>query len=138
MPLLFFIFLFTSFPSGRLLTTRPGVCLLASVPAFPVCFSLQAFREGSYRRGPQLRQGGWSVEKGSVLGFALGMGTCATCGRMMTFNPALVPSVRLHGEKVPVCRECIEAANPERERRGLPLIEIRPGAYEACAEEELR
>jgi hypothetical protein len=37
----------------------------------------------------------------------------------------------------PVCRACIEAANPRRKANGLAEIEIQPDAYEAIPEEEL-
>lgn len=59
---------------------------------------------------------------------------CYTCRRPLTCNPFLVPSVPAHltstGEKEPVCRECIERANPQRIANGLAPIEIHPDAYE--------
>jgi len=53
------------------------------------------------------------------------------------FNPHRVPSIRVEGERQPVCRECIEMANPIREKNGLPPIAIHPDAYEPLNEEEL-
>lgn len=66
----------------------------------------------------------------SAVGYMLMVGRCCACGRMMTFNPYLVPSVK--GE--PVCRECVEAHNRARRERGLPEFQIPPGAYEAAEE----
>lgn len=60
---------------------------------------------------------------------------CYTCGKQMTANPHFVPCVPAHltrtGEKEPVCRDCIERANPKRIENGLEPIEIHPDAYEA-------
>lgn len=62
------------------------------------------------------------------------LGLCYTCGRRMTFSPTLVPSLPATltrtGTKEPVCWTCIERANPERIKNGLPPIEILEGAYE--------
>ncbi len=71
------------------------------------------------------------------MGFAMCMGPCFGCGKTFSFNPVRVPSIRVEGVKQPVCRECIEAANPKRVANGLDPIEILPGAYEACDESEL-
>lgn len=70
------------------------------------------------------------------------LGLCANCRRPFTFNPDLVPSIRLnaaaqpdeHGTRQPICEACVRAANPERKRRGLEPIEILPGAYDAADE----
>lgn len=62
------------------------------------------------------------------------LGPCYTCGTMMTFSPTLVPSLPASqtrtGEKEPVCRGCVERANPVRIKNGLTPIVILPGAYE--------
>jgi len=71
------------------------------------------------------------------MGFAIMMGNCINCGQQFSFNPHKVPSVRINGKREPVCRQCIEAANPERIKRGLPPFEIHPDAYEPIPEEEL-
>jgi hypothetical protein len=56
---------------------------------------------------------------------------CGACGRPFTANPNYVPSLRLDdGRQLVFCRACIEAANPERERRGLRPIVLHPLAYE--------
>jgi hypothetical protein len=59
------------------------------------------------------------------------MGECARCRALFAFNPNRVPSVAVNGTREPICRTCVETANPERLRRGLPAIVILPGAYEA-------
>lgn len=73
------------------------------------------------------------------MGYAFAMSPCGVCHRTMTYNPRLVPSARRtpDGPREPICRNCIEHANPERIKRGLPEIKILPGAYEPCSEEEL-
>lgn len=62
------------------------------------------------------------------------LGACYTCNRPITFNADKVPSVPGHltktGTREPVCRTCIEIANPQRIKNGLPPIEIHPQAYE--------
>ena len=72
------------------------------------------------------------------MGYALCFGQCGACGRDFAFNPVRVPSIRdANGVKQPICKECIEKANPIRKERGLPEITYASDAYEACAEEEL-
>jgi len=73
------------------------------------------------------------------MGYALAMGRCFACGTVFGFNPVRVPSIRspATGQKEPICRACIERANPMRIKNGLPPIEIQPDAYEACDEQEL-
>jgi hypothetical protein len=61
------------------------------------------------------------------------MGICYTCHKTFMFSPSLVPAIPANltttGEKEP--KECVDRANPERIKNGLPKIEILPGAYEA-------
>jgi len=67
------------------------------------------------------------------------MAPCIVCGNPFSFNPELVPSVRVnaHGKPDPngkregICRDCVERGNEVRKERGMPPIEILPGAYEA-------
>jgi hypothetical protein len=62
-------------------------------------------------------------------------GECGACGRLFLSNPHSVPSLRLaDGRQLIFCRECVQAANPERQRRGLPPILVHPLAYEAAEE----
>lgn len=71
------------------------------------------------------------------MGYALCTGSCAACGRLFMFNPVRVPSVRINGEREPVCSTCMQMANTERQRRGLEPLPIAPDAYEAVDESEL-
>lgn len=68
------------------------------------------------------------------MAFMTCIGTCYCCGATFSFNPNLVPSLPAHmtrtREKEPVCRSCIESANPDRIAKGLDPIVILPGAYE--------
>lgn len=56
---------------------------------------------------------------------------CYTCGHLFTCNPDLVPSLPVDGIKEPICRACINAANPKRIANGLTPIVPLPGAYGA-------
>lgn len=71
------------------------------------------------------------------MGYAFVVGECFSCGAMFTFNPNAVPSIRVNGVKEPVCRSCIESANPIRAAKGLPEIEIRPDALRAGGRERI-
>lgn len=77
----------------------------------------------------------------------IALGPCWACERLFVFNPELVPVVLIDrasntppdllpagtpvGEVVraQLCRPCVDLNNAERERRGLPLIDVLPGAY---------
>ena len=65
-----------------------------------------------------------------MMAWMVAMGECAGCHALFTFNPVRVPSVVINESREPICRTCIERANPERAKRGLPAIVILPGAYE--------
>jgi hypothetical protein len=65
------------------------------------------------------------------MGFMSLIADCGACGRLFTANPEYVPSLRLaDGHQLVFCKDCVEAANPERERRGLAPIVVHPLAYE--------
>jgi hypothetical protein len=65
------------------------------------------------------------------MGYMFATGPCHACKRMINFSPSFVPSIRdERGVKQPVCRACIEAANPKRIENGLEPITIHPQAYE--------
>lgn len=64
-----------------------------------------------------------------MTGYVSAYGPCISCGHPFWFDPERVPSIRVRGEREPVCRHCIERANPERIKKGLPPIIIQPGAY---------
>ena len=64
------------------------------------------------------------------------MGSCVCCQQLFQFNPFLVPSVEVDGIREPLCRVCVELANPRRIANGLAPIVPRPGAYEPVNESE--
>jgi hypothetical protein len=70
------------------------------------------------------------------MGYLFVLGQCAACKQSFTFHPHRVPSIRVNGEREPVCRACVEMANQRRQVSGLPLITVLPGAYEVMDEAE--
>lgn len=68
------------------------------------------------------------------MGYMLAFGQCCVCNAVFTFNPERVPSLRIRGNREPICRDCIERANQLRQEKGLELIQPLPGAYEAQEE----
>jgi hypothetical protein len=71
------------------------------------------------------------------MGYAMAFGECCACHRYFGFNPKKVPSVRVKGVREPVCRECIELANPQRKAMGLKEFTYQPDAYDPIDEQEL-
>jgi len=68
------------------------------------------------------------------MGYEIVIGECFSCKRRFGFNAEHVPSVPAHlsgtGTREPICRECVEWANPERVKNGLDPIVPHPDAYE--------
>lgn len=64
------------------------------------------------------------------MGYMIALGNCFGCGALMSFNPDRVPSIRVRGVRQPICKLCVERANPDREKNGLAPIVPMPGAYE--------
>lgn len=64
------------------------------------------------------------------MGYLILMAECVRCHEMMACNPDLVPSVVINGNREPICRSCVEWANPRRQAQGLEPINILPGAYD--------
>ena len=60
---------------------------------------------------------------------------CVACGRLISYNPARVPSLRVNGVREPVCRACVESANARLEPGQAPFV-IHPEAYEPLPEKE--
>ncbi len=69
------------------------------------------------------------------------MGQCVNCGLLFTFNPELVPSIRVsrkngrwepdtNGSREPLCESCVMVANQRRRAARMPMIPVLPGAYE--------
>ena len=80
------------------------------------------------------------------MGYAQVFGSCVGCGKTFAYNPHRVPSLRVNAKtgqedsnapRQPICRACVEEANPIRVKKGLPPIEINPDAYEPIHESEL-
>ena len=69
------------------------------------------------------------------MGYLFMVEHCYACHQPFTCNPDLVPSIRNEqGVRQGICQSCVELANPERVKRGLPPIEVLPGAYEPAEE----
>ena len=72
------------------------------------------------------------------MGYALGIGTCYTCGQTFSFNPVRVPSFRdKNNVRQPVCRACLEQINRQRQEMKLEPLAIPEDAYDYCEESEL-
>jgi hypothetical protein len=56
-------------------------------------------------------------------------GACIGCGQSINFDPLIVPSVHVDGNKQPLCRHCVARMNMIRTARGEPRIEPLPGAW---------
>lgn len=65
------------------------------------------------------------------MGFMIVYGVCASCKKHFAFNADRVPSIRINGVKEPICKECIDVANPKRVAAGFDPIVPLPDAYEA-------
>ena len=64
---------------------------------------------------------------------------CGVCRTVFAFHPNKVPSARARadGPRIPICRPCVEGANPKRVAKGLAPIDIAPGAYDGAPEAEI-
>lgn len=71
------------------------------------------------------------------MGWAVMIGLCVRCSKSFGFNPHKVPSVRVNGEREPLCEACFEELNRVREGEGLDPLVALPGAYEPIPEDEL-
>lgn len=70
------------------------------------------------------------------MGYYFATSACFGCGKLFSYNPHRVPSIRHNGERRPICRTCVEIVNPRRIANGLPPIEPFPDAYEPIDEAE--
>lgn len=71
-------------------------------------------------------------------GFASCMGQCIACRAIISFNPLRVPSIKVNGQKEPLCLGCFDKWNEiHRTSKGLPRMPLHPDAYEPCDEGEL-
>lgn len=64
------------------------------------------------------------------MGYFMVHGYCYGCGQPFMFNAERVPSIRVDGSREPICRNCVEHANPLRAANGLDPIIIHPDSYE--------
>jgi hypothetical protein len=71
------------------------------------------------------------------MGVIQALAACYGCKRLFYFHPHRVPSVRVDGERQPICRACVERVNPRRIANGLDPIVVLPGAYDPADESEL-
>jgi hypothetical protein len=71
------------------------------------------------------------------MGYAIATGRCIGCGQVFSYNPVRVPSLVIKGTREPVCRGCVERANPRRIKNGLPPIVPADDAYDPVDEAEL-
>jgi hypothetical protein len=71
------------------------------------------------------------------MGYAMCTGACIGCGKVFSFNPVRVPSIRIKGSREPICQACVDRVNPTRIANGLEPIVPLPDAYEPCDEDEL-
>ena len=72
-----------------------------------------------------------------MTGYVMAHSACIGCGKIFSFNPMHVPSLRINGNREPVCRDCVDRVNPARVKNGLAPIVPHKDAYEPCPEEEL-
>jgi hypothetical protein len=72
------------------------------------------------------------------MGYVFMVAGCYVCGKLFSFNPMKVPSMRdKSGVRQAVCRKCVESANEMRREKGLEPFSIADGAYEPCDESEI-
>lgn len=76
-----------------------------------------------------------------MTGYMFIIGPCVACGRPFTYNAERVPSIVVtwtaagpvddpNGRREPICRSCVDTANPLRIANGLDPITVLPGAYD--------
>jgi len=59
-------------------------------------------------------------------------GICMGCGKLFSFHPNKVPSLK--GQ--PICKECVDRVNPIRIAKGLPPITYAEDAYKTALDED--
>jgi hypothetical protein len=50
------------------------------------------------------------------MGYVFATSPCFGCGRVFSYNPMRVPSIRHNGDRKPVCIACVARVNPDRQR----------------------
>lgn len=65
------------------------------------------------------------------MGYMICFAPCIRCGKPFGCNPELVPSLRINGQREPICEFCHGELNSKRIEAGLePWPAPLPGAYE--------
>jgi hypothetical protein len=57
------------------------------------------------------------------------MGVCASCTAMFSFDPSLVPTIKVKDIRQPLCQSCVEEINDRRKLVHTLPIPIPAGAY---------
>lgn len=68
------------------------------------------------------------------MGWMTCFGSCIVCDQPFSFNPHAVPSVRVNGEREPICQNCIAAINIKRKLLHVAEIKVAEDAYKAVEE----
>lgn len=78
------------------------------------------------------------TERAKRMSVAFVISPCVACHKTIHFHPHLVPSLRINGEREPLCANCFHEWNRiHRIAKGLDPIPLNPLAYEPCDESEL-
>jgi hypothetical protein len=65
------------------------------------------------------------------MAFMYGHGHCINCRARISFNIDFVPTLRVNGEREPLCRSCHAKWNEiHRTSKGLDPVPLHPEAYE--------
>jgi hypothetical protein len=64
------------------------------------------------------------------MGYVFASGPCFVCGDVFSFSAERVPSIIVDDVRRPICSDCVEVVNREREAAGNPPIVPLPGAYD--------
>ncbi len=67
------------------------------------------------------------------MGYMIVIGDCVACRRRIQFNPYRVPSIRVHGEREPLCEACARRWNLLHPEQARPIL---PGAYDPIGPED--
>jgi hypothetical protein len=70
------------------------------------------------------------------MGVYMFTGVCCACGKTFSFHPNKVPSLNVNGVRQPICKDCVDHANPLRIKQGQPPITYSKDAYKTSLDEE--
>ena len=64
------------------------------------------------------------------MSYMMVVGACVSCRAFITFHPDFVPSIRVEGEREPLCRACFTRWNEiHRVSKGLEPLSLHSQAY---------